>query len=258
VPSGGEATVLGLRVPQQAEKLRRRIGYLTQRFSLYEDLSVEENLGFLADVHGLARREGRRRVAELMADFQLAERSRQLAGTLSGGQRQRLALAAALLHRPELLFLDEPTSAVDPQSLREVWDALFRLTDGGTTVLVSTHFLDVAERCHELVILHRGRVVATGEPEALMAQLPGTVIEVRAAALQRARQALEALDPVASVTQIGGRLRVLAFPGREDAIGALGRALRAAGIASEIEPARPNLEDVFVASTRETPRGAPA
>jgi ABC-2 type transport system ATP-binding protein len=254
VPSAGEAKVLGLPVPAEAERLRRRIGYMTQRFSLYEDLSVEENLGFLADVHGLARRVGRLRIEELMADFQLAERSKQLAGTLSGGQRQRLALAAALLHKPELLFLDEPTSAVDPQSRREFWDALFRLTDGGTTVLVSTHFMDEAERCHDLVILHRGRVVAAGEPEALMAELAGTVIEVRAASPQGARRALESLASVASATQIGGRLRVLVSSGVEEPVEALARTLSEAGIEADLERARPNLEDVFVASTKEAPR----
>jgi ABC-2 type transport system ATP-binding protein len=249
VPSAGQATVLGLPVPGEAEQLRRRIGYMTQTFSLYTDLTVEENLGFLAEVHGLARSEGRLRIGELLDEFRLTDRRAQLAGTLSGGQRQRLALAAALLHRPELLFLDEPTSAVDPQSRRDFWDALFRLTEGGTTVLVSTHFMDEAERCHDLVILHRGALVARGEPEVLMRELADTVVEVRARGVQVARRALEALPEVESVTQIGGWLRVLMKPSVAQPEAALRRALAVAGVEAELAKVRANLEDVFVAST---------
>src|SRR5690606_37120490 len=133
----GEIDVLGLDIPRQSEALRRRIGYMTQRFSLYEDLSVRENLEFLAAVQELPRPQARRRVDELLRDYHLDDRQQQLAGTLSGGQRQRLALAGAIVHAPELLFLAEPTSAVDPESRRDFWDKLFELADGGTSILVS-------------------------------------------------------------------------------------------------------------------------
>jgi ABC-2 type transport system ATP-binding protein len=194
-PSQGEAQVLGLRVPAQAEQLRRRIGYMTQRFSLYDDLTVRENLEFLAEVHSLgARRHAR--VDALLHEYRLTERASQRAGTLSGGQRQRLALAGSLIHEPELLFLDEPTSAVDPQSRREFWESLFQLVDHGTTILVSTHYMDEAERCHHLTILHEGVLVADGSPRELLAAIDATVIEIEAEEIRAARSALDGVPDV--------------------------------------------------------------
>jgi ABC-2 type transport system ATP-binding protein len=145
-PSEGEVEVLGCQIPRDAEELKRRIGYMTQKFSLYEDLTVQENLEFLAAVQGIGRRETRQRIDELLERYWLTDRRKQLAGTMSGGQKQRLALAGAVLHKPDLLLLDEPTSAVDPQSRREFWDSLFELAEEGTTLLVSTHYMDEAER----------------------------------------------------------------------------------------------------------------
>uniref|UniRef100_UPI0040578382 ABC transporter ATP-binding protein n=1 Tax=Candidatus Electronema sp. TaxID=2698783 RepID=UPI0040578382 len=147
-PSSGTVRVLGLDLPQDAELLRLRIGYMTQKFSLYDDLTVQENLQFTARIYGLSGRAQRQRIAELLRLYELEERKSQLAGRMSGGQRQRLSLAASTLHRPELLFLDEPTSAVDPENRREFWEQLFDLSDQGTTILVSTHYMDEAERCH--------------------------------------------------------------------------------------------------------------
>jgi ABC-2 type transport system ATP-binding protein len=175
-PSAGEANVLGLQVPRDAEILRARLGYMTQRFSLYEDLSVRENLEFLAAIQRLPGARRGARIAALLDEFALAPRAGQLAGTLSGGQRQRLALAGAILHEPELLVLDEPTSAVDPQSRRDFWEALFDLAERGVTILVSTHFMDEAERCHELAILDRGRLVAAGPPQRLLAERGVTIL----------------------------------------------------------------------------------
>ena len=172
-PTAGDIEVLGLRIPEQAEALRRRIGYMTQKFSLYEDLSVRENLEFLADVQGVPRAERKRRVDALVDTYDFADRQKQLAGTLSGGQKQRLALAGAIVHRPELLFLDEPTSAVDPESRRDFWEKLFDLADAGTTILVSTHYMDEAERCHRIAILDVGRLVADGTPAELTHALAG-------------------------------------------------------------------------------------
>lgn len=251
LPSEGEIDVLGLRIPEQAEALKRRIGYMTQKFSLYDDLSVSENLGFVASIYGFSNSAARARIDELMHIYHLRELEGQLAGTLSGGQRQRLALAAAVLHEPELLFLDEPTSAVDPQSRREFWDSLFALTDRGTTLLVSTHYMDEAERCHRLAILDRGRVVADDSPQALMAALPGSVWLVECAAPRRAQSALAQLPEVKATAQIGAQLRVLAE--NENAKAPLQQALRNAGIDAHVQRTQPNLEDVFVAVTRRRP-----
>jgi len=247
-PSAGEIQVLGLSIPAQTEALRLRIGYMTQRFSLFEDLTVRENLEFLAAVQGLSRAASRQRVAELLEQYDFADRQRQMAGTLSGGQKQRLALAGAVIHRPELLFLDEPTSAVDPESRRDFWEKLFDLADGGTTLLVSTHYMDEAERCHRIAILDQGRLQADGTPAHLMAALDGRCLLVHAAQPRRARQALAVMPGVISVAQIGNALRVLCDDGQA-ALTQLRAGLQAAGLAADIEPGAPNLEDVFVAST---------
>jgi ABC-2 type transport system ATP-binding protein len=252
-PSAGEIEVLGLKIPQQAEALRLRSGYMTQRFSLFEDLSVRENLDFLAAVLGVPKAESRRRVDELLVQYDFADRQRQLAGTLSGGQKHRLALAGAVIHKPELLFLDEPTSAVDPESRREFWEKLFDLADAGTTLLVSTHYMDEAERCHRIAILDQGRLVADGTPAELTGALAGRCLIVHAAAPRRAQKILTAVPGVLSVAQIGNALRVLCDSG-STTIERLRAGLQAAGLDAEVEPGTPNLEDVFVASTGQ--RGA--
>ncbi|WP_243042448.1 ABC transporter ATP-binding protein [Dyella sedimenti] len=248
-PSGGEIEVLGLRMPQQAEQLKRRIGYMTQKFSLFDDLSVRQNLEFLATVQGLTRQQEKGRVDDLLRRYRLDDRQDQLAGTLSGGQKQRLALAGAIVHAPELLFLDEPTSAVDPESRRDFWEKLFELADEGTTILVSTHYMDEAERCHRLAILDNGNLVADGTPSELTATLAGRTFLVRSASPRHAKATLASLSDVLSVAQIGNELRVLM---RES--GASAEALRAclgqAGTSGEVEGTPPNLEDVFVVATR--------
>ena len=248
-PTEGTIEVLGLRIPEQSERLRERIGYMTQKFSLFDDLSVRENLEFLAAVQGLSRERTRTRVAELLADYHLVTNQRQLAGTLSGGQRQRLALAGAIVHAPELLFLDEPTSAVDPESRRDFWEKLFELADAGTTILVSTHYMDEAERCHRLAILDRGVLVADGSPAELTAVLAGRTVEVLAAEPRRAHRALAGVDGVLSVAQIGNALRVLGSTGKEP-LRSVRKALAAAGVAAQVHESTPSLEDVFVAVTR--------
>src|SRR6478735_8894542 len=189
-PTAGDIEVLGLQVPRQAEALRRRSGYMTQRFSLFEDLTVRENLEFLAAVQDIPRATAVQRIDALVQQYRFDDRQQQLAGTLSGGQKQRLALACAVIHEPELLFLDEPTSAVDPESRRDFWEKLFELADGGTTILVSTHLMDEAERCHRLVILDHGKLVGDGTPKELMAQLDGRTFEVHAAQPRRMQPAL--------------------------------------------------------------------
>ena len=247
-PSAGEIEVLGLRIPEQAEALRLRTGYMTQKFSLFEDLTVRENLEFLAAVQGLDKSRARRRIDELVGHYHFEDRQQQLAGTMSGGQKQRLALAGAVIHEPELLFLDEPTSAVDPESRRDFWEKLFDLADAGTTLLVSTHYMDEAERCHRIAILDAGRLVADGAPGELAAALAGRTLEVHAAQPRRAQKLLVDLPGVLSVAQIGNSLRVL-LAENGDANARVAEALRTAGMQAEVLPVDPNLEDVFVSAT---------
>jgi ABC-2 type transport system ATP-binding protein len=222
---------------------------MTQKFSLYDDLTVAENLAFLAAVHGLRGAKAGQRIGEMYERYHLGDLQDQLAGTMSGGQRQRLALAGAVLHEPELLLLDEPTSAVDPQSRRDFWDALFDLSESGTTLLVSTHYMDEAERCHRLAILDHGRLVADGTPQALMDQLPGSTLRITCAEPRRMQKALAGDARVLGAAQIGADLRVL-IDRRDDDAPWLRDRVRAIDPDAHVEPVAPNLEDVFVASTR--------
>jgi ABC-2 type transport system ATP-binding protein len=244
-PTTGSADVLGIKVPDDAEALRRKIGYMTQRFSLYEDLTVVENLQFLAQVYSLPRKLRAGLVAGQLSRFELDSRATQLAGTLSGGQRQRLALAAATLHEPELLFLDEPTSAVDPESRRQFWEYLFEMVDHGVTVLVSTHFMDEAERCHRLVILDDGRLVAEGEPQQLMQNIGAHVVELTSNKPRELRKRLLELGSVWYVAQLGSRLHALVDPAIEAPLAQLEAS--AGDAVMRLVPA--NLEDVFVMAT---------
>jgi ABC-2 type transport system ATP-binding protein len=248
-PSAGTVSVLGHAMPRDAEELRTRLGYMTQKFSLWDDLTVRENLEFMAQVFGLATPRRRERVAAVAEEFDLHALYQQRAGTLSGGQRQRLALGAATLHEPELLLLDEPTSAVDPQSRRDFWESLFALVARGVTILVSTHYMDEAERCHELAILAEGRIVAQGEPQSLMSDIPAAVVEVEAADTSAARRALLQDPAVLSVAQLGTRLHVLLDPATDEPAARTLRLLHDAAVVASTELVRASLEDVFVAAT---------
>jgi ABC-2 type transport system ATP-binding protein len=249
MPSSGTVEVLGHEMPRDAERMRTKLGYMTQRFSLWEDLTVTENLEIMARIFGLSRRERTDRIRELAVEYDLERIARQRAGTLSGGQKQRLALAAATLHGPELLLLDEPTSAVDPQSRRDFWESLFALVARGTTILVSTHYMDEAERCHGLAILDRGRLVAEGTPQALIQQIAAVVVEIEAGDTAGARRAIADDDAVLSIAQLGTRLHALLAPGTADPVPRLERALGAAAIGASVRVVRASLEDVFVAAT---------
>ncbi len=249
-PTEGSVQVMGHDATRDAETVRRVLGYMTQRFSLYDDLSADENLEFIAEIYGLARREKRERIAAARREFRLTDLRKQRAGTMSGGQRQRLALAAATLHRPQLLLLDEPTSAVDPQSRREFWESLFDLVEAGTTILVSTHYMDEAERCHQLAILDRGRMAAEGPPKELMKAIGAAVVEVSCDRPRAAHRALARVDAVRSVTQLGTRLHILVDPSVPDPEAAIRRHLDEEGITAEVERTAASLEDVFVAATR--------
>ncbi len=252
-PTSGDIEVLGLKIPAQAEALRSRIGYMTQKFSLFDDLSVLENMEFIAAIQGVPRKDTRRRVDELIARYRFEDRRHQLAGTMSGGQKQRLALACAVIHEPELLFLDEPTSAVDPESRRDFWEKLFELADAGTTILVSTHLMDEAERCHRLAILERGRLVADGTPGELTGALAGRALLVETSEPRRVHEALQGVEGVLSVVQVGNTLRVLTadVAGAGQAERRINDALVAAGRHAQVSAVTPNLEDVFVAAIRD-------
>jgi ABC-2 type transport system ATP-binding protein len=250
VPTRGTVDVLGHSVPRDAEVLRRKLGYMTQRFSLWEDLTVGENLEFMGRVYGIERGLRRDRIRDRVANYDLAAITGQRAGTLSGGQRQRLALAAATLHDPELLLLDEPTSAVDPQSRRDFWENLFALVARGTTILVSTHYMDEAERCHRLAILDRGSVAAEGEPKVLARDIDATVIEIECGDLVAARRALAAVPAIRSVAQLGNRLRVLMPRDAHEPERELRAALAPHCPEARVERVGASLEDVFVAATR--------
>jgi ABC-2 type transport system ATP-binding protein len=250
VPTRGSVTVLGHSVPRDSEVVRRKMGYMTQRFSLWDDLSVLENLEFMCRVYGLNRATRRERIADRLRNYDLEALARQRAGTLSGGQRQRLALAAATLHEPELLLLDEPTSAVDPQSRRDFWENLFALVARGTTILVSTHYMDEAERCHRLAILDQGRIAAEGEPKALARDIDAIVIEISNADFEAARTALARVPAVRSVAQLGNRLRVLLPRSTVDPLELLRAALATDNGTATVERVGASLEDVFVAATR--------
>lgn len=252
-PSAGEVEVLGLSIPKQAEALKRRIGYMTQKFSLYDELTSWENLEFMGRIHGMGGAVLSARLHELLATYELTALARQRAGAMSGGQKQRLALAAAVIHCPALLLLDEPTSAVDPQNRRDFWEKLFDLSEGGTTILVTTHYMDEAERCHALAIMEAGRVRAQGSPQALMDAMSTRVVEVQANDLRLLKQQLLALAPVRSAAQLGQRLRVLVDKELAEPVTWLQQACPAlAGAAMAL--VRPSLEDVFVSCTGQEPR----
>lgn len=258
-PSAGSVSVFGEDVSRKPDQVRRRLGYMTQKFSLWEDLTVLENLRFIADIYGVARSQRSARIQERLERYHLTDRTAQRAGTLSGGQKQRLALAAATLHEPELLLLDEPTSAVDPQSRRDFWESLFALVHRGTTILVSTHYMDEAERCHRLAILDRGRLVAEGTPKQLAAEIDAAVVEIETDDIDGARRALARLDGVQSVAQLGTRLHVLLEPRLANPADTVGVVLVNAGVEARVELTRASLEDVFVAATlkRDGPEGRP-
>jgi ABC-2 type transport system ATP-binding protein len=250
-PSAGSAYVMGLDVRKDSEALKQQIGYMTQRFSLYEDLTVKENLQFVSEIYAVPRKQRKPRVLELLQDFKLMDQTRQRAGTLSGGQKQRLALAAATLHRPKILFLDEPTSAVDPQNRRDFWETLFELAEQGTTILVSTHYMDEAERCHKLAILDEGVKVADGTPRQLGDDIHSHVVELVDDDPNSIRQALINREGIESITQLGVRLRVLIPKSIAKPIELVKSYLGDRNPNVHIEQVTPDIEDVFVAVTEE-------
>jgi ABC-2 type transport system ATP-binding protein len=217
---------------------------MSQKFSLYEDLTVAENVDFYSSIYGLTGSLKDERAGEIYRTAGLAGRSGQLAGTLSGGQKQRLALGCALVHRPELLFLDEPTAGVDPASRRDFWGLLYELAAAGTTILVTTHYMDEAEHCNRLGFIYGGRLIAEGRPDALKAGAAAEVYKITPASVGDAYAALLRGLPGATVSILGNNVHA-SGPGVDEA--ALARVLAEAGVAyAVLERATPSLEDLFV------------
>jgi ABC-2 type transport system ATP-binding protein len=249
-PSEGQVDVLGLQVPKQTEQLRQKIGYMTQKFSLFDDLTVDENLKFIGKIYGLPTKTLTHRINQQLSTYGLNSLAKQRVAGMSGGQKQRLSLAAATMHSPELLFLDEPTSAVDPENRRDFWEQLFDLSEQGTTILVTTHYMDEAERCHRLAIMDSGVIKADGEPETLMNTMGVTVVEVKADKLRQLKEQLLPYSEVISAAQLGIRLRILIDQSIADPTHWLTTRFPYLKHA-ELTIARPSLEDVFVTVTGE-------
>jgi ABC-2 type transport system ATP-binding protein len=251
-PDQGELTVAGLAWQDGRSRLKRKIGYLSQRFSLYGDLTVDENIEFFAELHELAGFAERR--DELLAFTRLAAFRKRLADRLSGGMKQKLALACTLIHRPEILFLDEPTTGVDPVSRREFWTILSQLRREGLTMLIATPYMDEAERCDPVILMYEGRSVMNGSPEELKRDLQGCLYEVLAGDNRVATERLRGLDWVEEVELFGDRVHV--FTRAADAIERIRAAVPGAGGRVDVRGIPPGIEDVFVHSLRRAGQGA--
>jgi len=247
-PTSGMGRVLGLDIARESEAIKARIGYMSQKFSLYSDLTVQENLQFYADVYGIRRGERTARIAELVALAGLTGRERELTGNLSGGWKQRLALASAIIHRPRMLFLDEPTGGVDPEARRSFWELIYELAQGGVTVFVTTHYMDEAEHCNRIALMHSGKLVALDTPSGLkQGTIEGEVLEIEGTPQEDARALVAALPGVLEVAPHGARLHAIVDDAALRGKAALD-ALQASGIAdAHVERIDPSLEDVFVA-----------
>jgi ABC-2 type transport system ATP-binding protein len=239
-PTGGSAVVLGLDLARGREAVKSRLGYMSQRFSLYDDLTVAENLGFYAGMFSLPGAVARRRIEEVAGMAGLTGRAGGLAGALSGGIRQRLALGCAILHRPELLFLDEPTSGVDPVSRRRFWDIIYGLAAEGTTIMVTTHFMDEAEHCDAIGFMFDGRLIASGTPRELKQLLPGSSWELLSEDPMGLLGRFEGRPGIVDASVHGRSLHLQVESGREAEVASLG--------ANRIVP---SLEDVFVHLVRD-------
>jgi ABC-2 type transport system ATP-binding protein len=262
-PTSGSGTVAGFDIATHPEEIKARIGYMSQRFSLYDDLTVEQNLDFFGGVYGMAADRRRERKEEVLAMAGLGDFRRRLAGSLPGGLKQRLALGCALLHGPKILFLDEPTSGVDPLSRRAFWEQIQTEAEKGTTVFVTTHYMEEAEYCDRLGLIYRGQLVAAGTPSELKERaLDGEVLEIRCDRPQDALAVVEALPGVREAALFGTRLHATVEEGNT-AVPRVAGSLRDAGFAVQgVEPVPPSLEDVFVSliarSNRRALEGAAA
>lgn len=244
-PGSGTGTVLGYDIAKDPEEIKKRIGYMSQKFSLYNDLTAQENIRFYAAIYGVPRNERTQRVDELIAMAGLKGYERELTRNLSGAWRQRLALACAIAHKPQMLFLDEATAGVDPVSRREFWDLIYTMAGQGVSVLATTHYMDEAEYCNAIGMMYRGELIALASPDELKARMPGTLLQVDCASPAQAEIILDALPKVIDAAVHGAQLHVvLETPGKEKKIR---RVITSAGIkVHHIEEIQPSLEDVFI------------
>ncbi|TEU12191.1 MAG: ABC transporter ATP-binding protein [Anaerolineales bacterium] len=251
-PTSGHGQVLGFDIVKQTDEVKKRIGYMSQRFSLYNDLTVEENLNFYGRTYGVRNQRLRERKAYILGMAGLEGRERELTKNLSGGWKQRLALGTAIIHEPEMVFLDEPTAGVDPISRRAFWDLLYELADGGTTIFVTTHYMDEAEHCQQLAFIHGGRIAARGSPHDIKENvMQGQVLEIDCDQPEAAILALRQLGLFDEVALYGALIHVIAEDG-EDHEATIMRALRDEGIRVEsVDLIAPSLEDVFVSALKE-------
>ena len=256
-PTSGSATVGGLDIMNESEAIKQHIGYMSQKFSLYDDLTVEENIDFFSGIYGVARtrREERKNYVLRMAGIE--QRRGSLTRQLSGGWKQRLALGCAILHEPPILFLDEPTTGVDPIARRTFWDLIYQLSAAGHTIFVSTHYMDEAEYCHRLALMYRGRVIALGTPAELKQSLQSHyLLHLEVSDVLGSMKILEPLAGVSGVAVFGGGLHVAVADGA-NAIPKIREALEQAGITvGVLEPIQPSMEDVFVAMIEQEERNA--
>ncbi|MFH0953077.1 MAG: ABC transporter ATP-binding protein [Verrucomicrobiota bacterium] len=244
-PTGGQGQVLGFDLRREAEQIKKRIGYLSQNFTLYGDLTVDENIEFLAELHGVSGFQARR--DELLEFTRLTPFRRRLAQALSGGMKKKLALACTLVHTPDLLFLDEPSTGVDPVSRGEFWNILSGILERGVTIVMTTPYLDEAERCHRIGLIHHGRMFMTGTPDEVKAAMPGKVYSVETDAPAAVYKALRAKRTTASVVLYGDRVHYWTREGEQDAR-ASERWLGEQGLGpATFREVPPSLEDVFVA-----------
>jgi len=248
--SSGTATVAGFDVHSQAEKARRHIGYMPQNFSLYPDLSVIENIHFFADLQGVSAEKKEKRIPEMLAFSRLDRFQSRRAGNLSGGMKKKLALACALVHDPTVLILDEPSTGVDPVSRRELWSILTEVVDRGVTILVSTPYMDEAERCHQVGILFQGQLLTIGTPDALEAELPFDILEVKAKPRKEMRKIVDQTKGILEWRPVGDRLR-LAVPNSNGNVKKVLSSLESDFRRNDLEvrilrKTRKTMEDVFV------------
>jgi ABC-2 type transport system ATP-binding protein len=249
-PSGGRGTVVGYDIAREPERVKERIGYMTQRFSLYEDLTVFENLRFYAGLYGVPLRRQRARVEQVLDRGGLQPRRDQIAGTLSGGWKQRVALACSTVHQPPLLFLDEPTAGVDPVSRREFWQQIHSLSSEGTTILVTTHYMDEAERCHRLAFIFRGHVLDVGTPAEIVERRSLRVAELEVDDATQAAKLLHGHPDVDEVAHYGHTLRLATLRG-SDPEALARRVLGDGGLRiSGSRAGRVTVEDAFVSMVR--------
>lgn len=243
-PTSGDAWIAGQHIVKDAESLKERIGYMSQKFGLYHDLTVMENIDFYADIYGISRKERGARVERLLVFSNLTPFKKRRAGDLSGGMKQKLGLACALVHTPKVLFLDEPTNGVDPVSRRDFWRVLYQLLREKVTIFISTAYLDEAERCNRVGLLHNGRLIACGTPDEVKTMIRGKMVEVRSSDPRRAAAALR--KSADSVNIFGDRVHVLtADP--EKLIPRIESLFADAGLEfHSMRPIDPGLEDVFV------------